>query len=887
MDDTDDYIWQRRIRHGVRNQKSAVLFPLSVEIGLEFNAAVEKKEKLDLSLLTNGVMLELCDFAKMVTKSELYFLFEMLEFNFDLGVDLDNEWHCYEYAKRVHGKIKQVREQVKFKPHRWKETFGLPDQNAIKKLIDGSEQLESSYPKRNNLVDISVLTDSSKNGQSSGNQEAESNTAESGVPVTQKVGRTGGVYPFCRELGVNMTFRPDDEPKQKLDPNLVTIGVMMELFNFSTVLCGTHNTIVFDLVKHNFGHDLDRTHFCMQLTKLTKRRYACQTAEDREALLKKPFQVYIQKLNQNRIKRKTPEVDDQELDTLTMANKRRETLRDNNKDINEFLHDSDLSYMCPVDFEAEMESGTEAGPEETKSDSLSGAAALEINSAVSLGVKQEEEEVFVSPVLPQTNGHNYSLHNSHPKNKIKSVADLFFEVKNDHMNVKTLKQKVWMRRATRSRQILNSLRVNDVFAHCRGIALDFNVGSGNKQKVDLKLLTNCVLLEIYRFATAMTKSLRSSLFDVLNNNFNFVLQDEVHQRNFLPYIMVKEKALQNHPHKQNMEFLSSPFRFPKVYSNVFQTGKDAETEQQARWDSPALATSQQVNTELYPFCNKLGLNLWLTEERPASEKLDLTTLTKGAVLEIFSFIRELCGEVREIVNDILEHNFDLDLQSGVTMAAQMIQRWYATHKSVMKTHSSSINRWLNKAVPLKRDSKPPKLTTGNCMEKVDAEDLKLSKDTRAFNGNMRQVKSYNICEEIGLDLNIRPKSKAKTKLDLKLLTRGVLFELHQYVRQNSERYVPTLYEILEYNFDLSSQNHRKVEFAWSIASQVLAMTGKKSRKEDYLSKVFELPFEDSEPSQVVCKEEPEDDFGELDLNDNSDIMFVRELRPVDIEVTVE
>uniref|UniRef100_A0A0F8AVV8 Uncharacterized protein n=2 Tax=Larimichthys crocea TaxID=215358 RepID=A0A0F8AVV8_LARCR len=334
--------------------------------------------------------------------------------------------------------------------------------------------------------------------------------------------------------------------------------------------------------------------------------------------------------------------------------------------------------------------------------------------------------------------------------------------------------------------------------------------------------------------------------------------------------MVQEKNLQNHPDKQNMEFLSSPFRFPEVYSNDFQTGKDAETEQQADWDSPALATSQQVDTELYPFCNKLGLNLWLTGERPVNEKLDLTALTTGAVLEIFSFIRQLCGEVREIVNDILEHNFDLDLQSGVTMAAQVIQSWYTTQKSVMKRHNSSIkiNRWLNKVVPLKRDSK-------------------LSKDMRAFNGNMQQVKSYNICKEIGLDLNIRSKSKAKTKLNLKLLTRGVLFELHQYVRQNCQRYVPTLYEILEYNFDLSSQNHRKVEFAWSIASQVLAMTGKNNRKEDYLNKVFELPFEDSEPSQVVCKEEPEDNFGELDLNDNSDIMFVRELKPVDIEVTVE
>lgn len=78
-----------------------------------------------------------------------------------------------------------------------------------------------------------------------------------------------------------------------------------------------------------------------------------------------------------------------------------------------------------------------------------------------------------------------------------------------------------------------------------------------------------------------------------------------------------------------------------------------------------------------------------------------------------------------------------------------------------------------------------------------------------------------------------------------------------------------------------------MEFAWSIASQVIAIAGKNGRKGDYLNKVFELPFEVSESSPIVCKEEPEDGFSELDINDNSDIAFVRELKPVDIEVEIE
>ncbi|KAG7215390.1 hypothetical protein INR49_022533, partial [Caranx melampygus] len=88
---------------------------------------------------------------------------------------------------------------------------------------------------------------------------------------------------------------------------------------------------------------------------------------------------------------------------------------------------------------------------------------------------------------------------------------------------------------------------------------------------------------------------------------------------------------------------------------------------------------------------------------------------------------------------------------------------------------------------------------------------------------------------------------------------------------------------LEFNFDLSSQSHRKMEFAWSVASQVIAMAGKTGRKGGYLKTVFELPMEFAESTQVVCKEEPEGCFGEPDLNADDDVMFVRKLRPVDIE----
>ncbi|GAA6231924.1 uncharacterized protein LOC108896048 [Lates japonicus] len=899
MDNISDYyIWQRRIHHGIRYQKVTVPFPESVEIGLEFNAALERKEMLDQSLLTNAVMLELCDFAKTVTKSEKYFLFEMLDFNFDLGVDVDDDMQYYEYATRVHNKIKQLKEQIKVKPRRWKEAFPLPDLSVITALT-GSEAPERYYPKRNKIADSSVLTNGSKSSQTSEQETSESSGATSSAfTVNIKNGvrlkRAGDVYPFCRNLGVTLAVRPDEAPKQKLDPNLLTSGVMLELLDFSRVLCGTHTQIVSELVKHNFGQELNRLVFRMQYNKLIERKYACLTAEDRDSFRKEPFKVQIiNKQEQKHRKRKSVDSDYQELERLTIASKRRETLRHRDGEGQEICPSSDLSYTCPIDFETEMQAGADVAPERIKLESCLSGTAVETKLAVD--VKQEDEEVFVSPVLPQTNGVSSCLNNGHRKEN--AVSDLFSENKNENINVNALKPRLWLRRAARSKQILNSSRVNDMFAHCRLIGLDFNVGSGNKQSLDLELLTNWVLLEIVKFAGAMSKSVGRFLFDIMDNNFNLDLKDDMRQRNFIYYFMTKERILQNHPDREKTEVLNSPFQFPEVYhmvdvSSDLKTEQELETKQETNRDSSIPATSQQTDVELhlYPFCKKIGLNLWSTEEQPASQKLDLTVLTTGAVVEIFSFVRELCGDTRKTVNEIVEHNFDVDLHSGASKAAKVIRRWYATQKSLMKnqTMSPRIHKWLNTVVLLNVHSRlSPQRPTRNGLQDLDSKDIKPGTES---SGNVRQVKkvnSYHICKEIGLDLDVSLKSKAKTKLDLRVLTRGVLLEMHDYVERNCSRYVPALYEILEYNFDLSSQNHRKVEFAWCIASQVIAMVGKNGRKGEYLNRVFELPMEVSESSQIICKEEPDDGFSDSDINDSDDIVFVRKLKPVDIVVEVE
>ncbi|XP_034088644.1 uncharacterized protein LOC117557073 [Gymnodraco acuticeps] len=616
------------------------------------------------------------------------------------------------------------------------------------------------------MVDTSVLTDGSR-------KSAESQKTKISE-VTSMMKRPGGLrvkarsYPYCEDLGVSLFVRPEDAPKDKLDPNPLTNGVMLELLDFSRVLCGTHNGIVHDLIQQNFGTKFDNTFFSLQLPKLLGRKNAWFRTNDSEAFQKQTYE--IKTLEPKRRKRKSP--DYHNLEEL-VAIKRRETLR--HDDVNaDVCPDSDLSHRCPVDCDTEMQLESEAASEQMVSDGCSSEAIF------SLDVKQEGEEVFVSQVKLPTYNFNPVLPKILPKHTtLKAVSDLYVEEENEDTKVTTHKQKLWMRRAPRSKQILKSSRVNDKFARSGEIGLDFNVGSCNKKSLDLQLFTNNTLWEVYKFGIMMSKTVRGFLLEVLDMNFNLVILDHYHELNFLR-LMSKEKFLENHPDRQNTEFLNSVFQFPDVVTSVFQTGPEVETLQETSLDS-----NRGEDMDPHPFCKQLGLNLWSTDARPAGQKMDLAALTNGAVIEIFMFVRELCSSPHRIVYDILEHNFDLDLQSRETM--QVIQRWYATQKR-MSIKSKGLVTWKNDLVPLsghaepepESESEPP---ISNHQEGLDSEDVKPKREA-LIGGFEKKVLSYHICEEIGLDLNIRSQQGPKTKLDLHLLTRGVLFEMHQYVRQN-------------------------------------------------------------------------------------------------------
>ncbi|KAK5887177.1 hypothetical protein CesoFtcFv8_015804 [Champsocephalus esox] len=100
----------------------------------------------------------------------------------------------------------------------------------------------------------------------------------------------------------------------------------------------------------------------------------------------------------------------------------------------------------------------------------------------------------------------------------------------------------------------------------------------------------------------MSKTVRGFFLEVLEMNFNLVILDHYHERNFLSYLMSKEKFLENHPDRQNTEFLNSLFQFPEVYNmidvtSVFQTGPEVETLQETSLDSNRVEDCDVAITE--------------------------------------------------------------------------------------------------------------------------------------------------------------------------------------------------------------------------------------------------------------------------------------------------
>ncbi|XP_072318223.1 uncharacterized protein [Eucyclogobius newberryi] len=847
--DTDyidsNYVWQQRIKRVLRDGDISTQFPSASALGVQFNPAFQRVEKIPPNLLTNGVILDVHDFVKAVKKTTCHQLFDVLQFNFDLGLSWDSP-ECFDFAQRLYAAVKHLHGQLRGRP---KLQEMMQDVYVLPEVTAGNAEVASAGTKRRVWTEDVQLDDDRK-----------------GDPIFLKEGPGAPCelsmrnYPLCHGLGITFVLRSSNAPAQKLSTALLTTGMVLEMLKFAEFLGGRFFQTLKDLISHNFGDVYEPCYLSSQVRALHDKKLS-HWGPDRGAFCLQPFEFTL--IKRKKAKREAESVGKVEI----VPEKRRSAMTHLSKDYywEEKTVVEDSSYMCPVEFDADLVANEDL-----------------------VDVKSEDEEVDVESVFQNAKTASETFgeesesparcHSLHKRRRRKSIPALpisgLFSDDTLPMHQKSTKQKEWAMRANRIKEILGRETKNNLmFCRCRKIGLDFNVGSGRVKNLDMQLLTNYTLYEVYKFCSQLARSTLNFQLKLLETNFDFVCQE-----NLQSYLYSKEKCLANQSHAE--ELLNTPIQFPEMYNVTEGEGQSHGNEMSQ--DPPGDDLSDD-----FPHCKRIGVNLWLPNGRPPRRRRSLRALTHGALLEIFGLARRLCGKPRDLLHDVLEHNFDVDLQDPASDEASGLRRWLNVNRFMIKKSFCVIktNAWLAEAVSLKQcgaaaSPEPPGSETPPLLPAPTP-----------------KRRTYDRCKEIGLDLNLSRKSPAKRKLDPALLTRAALFEVHRFVETECNRYVPALYEILDYNFDLSSQRHRRVEFAWSVAAQVLAMVRKGGRGGGYMGRVFQLPFEVEEGE--ICK--GEEDEREIEAAGEGvaeegvaeegvageGVAFVRKLVPVDIDVVIQ
>ncbi|CAL8279521.1 unnamed protein product [Arctogadus glacialis] len=812
MNCTDsEYIWQSRIHSGFNYRRKPGPFQDAAAIGLDFNVACKRKTKLDLSLLTNGVVLDIYDFSKASIGSVKYLLSDILEYNFDTG--MDNDKQRFLFTNRIFTKIGLLK-----KYSQQDEVFLLPEPNTFN--LSGVSEVQSRpytnlsefFVKSTPNCHERIHEDEAATAFDHVDQDGETEHVDEATKCTV----VKGLYPLCDAIGLDLYIRPINTTKQKLDPRFLTNKVIFEVLKFVKEVCGTQRQTVSDVLNHNF--DLSAYENCVwgKIIKIRNGRNDLIQPDAKQAFRKKPC-IFVQRKSRKRgwKRRWVNDYDSQALASLTKHGKRKRKPKYDDVfcDFGHLRHDDQKFF----------------------------ATSYEEMDAMQESQTGEQSYTFSDPV------HDHGI-----------------EVPSENL-------RLWKRRTARSKQIRTTW-----FKH-KKTHWDFNIGTGVKLNTNLRLLTDDILEDMFKFACHMRRTQSKFQLEIYQNNFRLNPLDSVQTR-FKWHVTTKVKDLESRRREKLADLLNSVVHFPGSYRmvDIVSSSTAAETVNQSS------ATFLEPSMENYPFCLQMGVNLWAVKERPLNERLDLGLLTNGALLEVSSFVGKLCGNVWEVMFDVLEHNFDLNPQGGAI--AQALQNWYWRRLTSNRGNETfaELNMCIAKIVQANK-SRTKESLFNQVIKKDLAEEFK--------QGKSFHCDPYPLCKELGINLEMDSKWEARAKLDLQVLTRAVIYEVHRYVVENPQKdnYVPMLYKILEDNFDLSSQLHRRCKFALAIASQVKAMAGNfrgSTRKGDYPNKVFELPFEFPISGQVLLKEEPEDGYCDLD-DDNDDIEFVCQFIPVDIEVKLD
>ncbi|XP_056260489.1 uncharacterized protein LOC130187157 [Seriola aureovittata] len=833
---TESNMWKFRV-----NCVKQILFSLDSALnrakrfGLEFNVGFGRKQIFTVDSLTNPILLEIAKFALAMNSSQQDFIMEILEYNFDFG--LWSELHRKTFACDVMNRVRQLKnseDTVKLS----KEVFELP--GLVSSLNMASQSMGSVNP------EVSSISRTECDAAPMCPSDLQAETKEHRVDI----------YPFCKDIGLKLNVI-SSQPHKKLEINKLTNGAMTEVTNFAEKLCGTFDQICLDILRHNF--DLDWQNGNSDLAKTILAR----------------IPVILEQKN---------------LSNVASFKKIKPTIKDFSVMVMDCQNNSNL---------------------DTCSTGSSQAPIIDQNVGSSTDTEQDNE-----------------------------------------LNVL-----LWKLRTNQTQQLLSVPHGEHClfysYSRCKKLDIDFNVGSGVKQNLDPKLLTNGIMVEMNTFAIALQSAQKDFITEILEYNLHLTFKNDLCRNVFAQQVMEKIRASKS----KKTGMMKMPFELPdsrciestypntKLCPKCYQDRKSkprqdhphphamtdtvsAEANCTAQKPTKDLSSTFQATEETimesYPLCKKIGLILCVDKDNP-KDKLDPRVLTRATMMEVAHFAKRLCGTKHKLINDIVEHNFNFGRLSQDMNPALLFQRMVTLHNKGPTWFSDVFVvfpwphrdprdvRKVKEAPSMQKNERKETIRKRQLALQTKKEEAKLlSESMEAVNSkkntqsnvdcfpvllidNMDALKSrteeqsigdcYPICTEIGLDLDMTSKSGDKEKLDLKLLTRAAVMEIYTFLDKKVGHYFPdSLYDILDYNFDISSQHYRQWEFSIATASEVKYIVKHYRKNLHRANEVLELPFvfQHKSSKRSVKKRQNEkraqSSLKETDITTNEECRAAQQLR---------
>lgn len=244
--------------------------------------------------------------------------------------------------------------------------------------------------------------------------------------------------------------------------------------------------------------------------------------------------------------------------------------------------------------------------------------------------------------------------------------------------------------------------------------------------------------------------------------------------------------------------------------------------------------SQQQMRKSWTVTLSTGLHLCVGKGQP-QHRLHTHVLTCGIMTEVI-----LCGINGRIIYEVIKHNFNIRRPDQVGFVLEMFVKAKAKKKDGVHVWFDEVfdNQSLyHKKQKEKKASVMPssewkivirkrKLALQEREKKatVPTDKTNVIKSRSTHQNEIDKAALYSIRTKIGLNLDLsNGESRQEEKLDLKLLTTAVVAEIHQYAQKVGNYHSTTLFDILDHNFGLISQHHKRWEFSLTAASKVRAI----------------------------------------------------------------